>query len=432
MTCLPKLPGSVHECRCQMVCRRNKRLLFCTSAVLFVLFIWSTLTNVFRVNVKPPRRLASVSRMVSSISRFENNKSSLLVWPNGESNHPYFLSPILQFPNDNFRQKSRYNLTGVENIFTQNKTEEKLIIIYNMPSWHTFETRYKDSLKNCRLQNCRLSGDHKLLPQADAVVFYVLSITDDKPPPKPANQMWIFFAHEAPWDFNRWNDRFNWTMTFRYDSDIVCPYFVLLPKPAADVRDFRAITERKTKPVMWLVSHCNARSKRDDYVKKLQQYISVDIYGGCGPHKCENSGPNSCNNLQQTTYKFYLAFENSLCRGYLTEKVFRSYSLDVIPVVRGGASYANLLPKGTYIDTADFSSPEKLADHLKYLDSNHTAYAEILRRKSQYGITDPKSTLDSSLCDICVKIHDLERFGNTYHDVNKWWNTDSCYSATDF
>ncbi|XP_071110005.1 alpha-(1,3)-fucosyltransferase C-like [Haliotis cracherodii] len=417
-----------------MVFGRSRRLLKWVFAAVCVLFIGNTLMNIFRVRTKTKRerRLVPSSRMISAISRYEHDPSSLLVWPNGEDNQPYFLSPVLQFQNDIFRQKTRFDLRGVEKLFTQNKTNEKVIVIYNMPTWHTFETRYINSLENCRLQNCRLSADHKLLPKADAVVFYVLAINQNIPPPKPANQMWIFFAHEPPWNFPRWRDRFNWTMTFRYDSDIVCPYFVLLPKPTADVRDFGAITQKKSKPVMWLVSHCNARSKRDDYVKKLQQFIGVDIYGGCGPLKCSKSGSNSCDNIQHKTYKFYLAFENSLCRGYLTEKVFRSYSLDIVPVVRGGASYGKLLPRGTYIDTADFSSPEKLANYLKYLDSNNTAYAEILRRKSQYTITDPKSTLDSSLCDICVKLHDLDRFGNTYYDVNKWWNKDSCSNAMDF
>ena len=36
-------------------------------------------------------------------------------------------------------------------------------------------------------------------------------------------------------------------------------------------------------------------------------------------------------------YKFYLAFENSLCVDYLTEKFYKGFPHEVIPVVRGAS-----------------------------------------------------------------------------------------------
>jgi hypothetical protein len=41
-------------------------------------------------------------------------------------------------------------------------------------------------------------------------------------------------------------------------------------------------------------------------------------------------------------YYFYLAFENSLCKDYITEKFFDAMSRDVVPVVRGGGDYAKV------------------------------------------------------------------------------------------
>ena len=48
------------------------------------------------------------------------------------------------------------------------------------------------------------------------------------------------------------------------------------------------------------------------------RYISVDTYGQCGELKCDSC----CFQTLQKDYKFYLAFENSNCRDYITEKLF--------------------------------------------------------------------------------------------------------------
>ena len=63
------------------------------------------------------------------------------------------------------------------------------------------------------------------------------------------------------------------------------------------------------------------RNKRLEYAKNLSMYIPVDIYGGCGNMSCPRSNSN-CFSMLDKQYKFYLAFENSNCRDYITEKFF--------------------------------------------------------------------------------------------------------------
>ena len=63
-------------------------------------------------------------------------------------------------------------------------------------------------------------------------------------------------------------------------------------------------------------------------------------------------------------YRFYLAFENSMCDDYVTEKLFdrlMSSKHPLVPVVMGGADYAEIVPERSVIDVRDFEGPADLA-----------------------------------------------------------------------
>ena len=58
-------------------------------------------------------------------------------------------------------------------------------------------------------------------------------------------------------------------------------------------------------------------SLREYYIAELSKYINVDIYGKCGKRFEDNEDPRFTDN-----YFFYLAFENSQCKDYITEKLY--------------------------------------------------------------------------------------------------------------
>ena len=64
------------------------------------------------------------------------------------------------------------------------------------------------------------------------------------------------------------------------------------------------------------------RNGRLLYATELGKSIRVDIYGACGKKRCSKSDQNNCFEMVNRDYKFYLAFENSNCRDYITEKFF--------------------------------------------------------------------------------------------------------------
>lgn len=70
--------------------------------------------------------------------------------------------------------------------------------------------------------------------------------------------------------------------------------------------------------------------------------MSVDVFGGCGkkcPPKFEDGTSGDCKAILGREYKFYIAFENSVCRDYITEKFFVILRYEIIPVVLGGGIY---------------------------------------------------------------------------------------------
>lgn len=61
--------------------------------------------------------------------------------------------------------------------------------------------------------------------------------------------------------------------------------------------------------------------------------------------------------MRERDYKFYLAFENSICPDYVTEKLFNTLLFTTVPIVYGGADYEAIgAPLNSYIDVRNFTS----------------------------------------------------------------------------
>ena len=148
----------------------------------------------------------------------------------------------------------------------------------------------------------------------------------------------------------------------------------------------------RRKPVAWLVSNCKTDSHRELYVKELQKHVPVDIFGKCGkPLNC-TQGRDECFVEIASSYQFYLSFENSLCKDYTTEKLFRALASDLVPVVMGGANYSKIVPPKSIINVQDFPSPEVLGKELMRLVEVRSVF--LMTRCPDQNIQDESDYLD--------------------------------------
>ncbi|CAN7950674.1 unnamed protein product, partial [Ixodes hexagonus] len=275
---------------------------------------------------------------------------------------------------------------------------------------------------------CFLTNDRSLLDHSDAVVFHVRDWgVEDVPPARTSTQKWVWWTMESPDHTKsygyRWPENmFNWTMSYRRDSDVLTPYGETVKKSnIAAKRDHVALWRLKTRVAIWLVSRCNTPSGRENYTEELRKHVQVDIYGDCGDHQCSKENYTACYREFERKYFFILAFENSICRDYVTEKFFRALDFDLVPVVFGGANYSQIAPPGSYIDALSFRSPRDLAEYLQKVARNATLYASFFEWKRRFVIQ--LSTV-YDMCPLCAKLHSEDfKKRTSYFDIREWWES---------
>ena len=180
-------------------------------------------------------------------------------------------------------------------------------------------------LKNCNVNKCEIKTDTSDLLAVD-VVFFAGGISLNSRENVPKEQIWVYYQLESPLNapISSSNDLVNWTSTFRQDSVINAPYERFTPYlhvselPTKPIKNYAL---RKKKLVAWFVSNCAAENGRSVLANQLANYIKVDIYGACGTFECPRSDA-ICFKTLKREYKFYLSFENSNCKDYITEKFF--------------------------------------------------------------------------------------------------------------
>ena len=104
-------------------------------------------------------------------------------------------------------------------------------------------------------------------------------------------------------------------------------------------KNYTEIVAKKSRFAALLVSHCQTHGLRERYVKLLRKHILVDSFGACAKSECPRRFDNSCFEMISKEYQFFFAFENSICKDYVSEKFFRYLDADTVVVARGSNQY---------------------------------------------------------------------------------------------
>ena len=217
-------------------------------------------------------------------------------------------------------------------------------------------------------------------------------------------------------------------MTYRLNSDVQLLYGRTKKRTVPlRPRDLAPVIKRKRKKVAWMVSHCKTQSHREDYAAQLKKYIPVDVYGKCGTFSCPRNEEHwvshpKCYAKLAANYKFYLAYENSFCTDYVTEKFFNTLQHDIVPIVLGGADYSRIAPPHSFIDASQFESARHLADYLHKLDADDDLYAEYFKWKTDYRIEAGFAQMARhGFCDLCAKLHNNDEPIQHYDSLAPEW-----------
>ncbi|KAG0195632.1 Alpha-(1,3)-fucosyltransferase 11 [Mortierella sp. GBA30] len=241
---------------------------------------------------------------------------------------------------------------------------------------------------------------------------------EDLPPLKDVDagkKAWVLYGWEPPMWFERKKSvisKFTYKFNYHPSSDFVYPYFdsnifdTVLALPPVTLEYKKTMRKqgfnggKGLAPIAWIVSNCHASSGREYYVRQLQKYVDIDIYGHCSYRNREwptHADSSLLTDLEiSSSYRFYLAFENSNCDFYVTEKLKRTYEAATIPIVDGPNDYGPFAATHNALIRADEYSPKQLAALVKELDENDEKYLERLRYKYPKDSTHKPTVNDLS------------------------------------
>ncbi|CAC5410819.1 FUT-1 [Mytilus coruscus] len=309
---------------------------------------------------------------------------------------------------------------------------------YTKPTWIP-ANMYNYKFRNCAFKYCKILNDIAYLNISDAVLFHHSEMNSVDIPKKAKHQTWLFMSDESNvhtmkyFMDKKWRNEFDWTYSYRSDSDIYLPYGEFARRSLPAVKNYSSIYRKKKKNIAWVVSDCKSRYSRNKYVTELKKYIDVDVYGKCGK-PCSDWNDDACFKHLSGDYKFYLSFENSLCEDYVTEKAFRLYQedFDIIPVYRGAPNVKDILPTGTFISTQDFKSPKELAVYLKYVADNESVYHNYLKAKDKFWASPytRHEIVEFIYCSVCEKLSTNYTRG-TKLNLTRWITDKGCHKASD-
>ena len=304
----------------------------------------------------------------------------------------------------------------------------------------------------CGEYKCGVTKNRKHLSESHVVIFNpTFSHVNDLPSSRKPWQRWALQVRESPNNVHfqsYFNNKINWTITYHHQSDVSLVWGFYVPKGnyeqgpyfipdnlrhsmersgvVTDDKEIRSLVRNKTLSALWIASNCGVL-KRNNYVKEMKKGgIKLDVYGRCGrADPCKRDV--KCLNEMFSKYKFYIAFENSFCEDYISEKLWKALNGRMVPIVMGYTieSYERSLPPDSFLHVDNFTTVHDLIKYVQFLDSNDDAYFRYHQWRKHYEIVPviagTQNNINLWICDLCKKIEEPTKLA--YKDISSRWNS---------
>ncbi|XP_067945361.1 glycoprotein 3-alpha-L-fucosyltransferase A-like [Watersipora subatra] len=339
--------------------------------------------------------------------------------------HPvdkWFLSKNPENPLDG--DSSRHFFPNQTSEMTDHGKRKLIVSIDNGGPWLLPRVNFD----RCEYSNCDFiySPDNiSYAQQADALIFVPNTTQSLLQFPRAIRQRQLWFVASMeppayPWHrFNKVVNNFNGSMTYLRNSTPSQFFYGCAKKERAPIHQQPTInySKSKTKGAFAYVSHCGSKQyDRLSFMRQLKKYINVDIFGRCTKQQpCLTRFDIKCEANKHYPYRFYLAFENSLCTEYITEKFWKTLSSkgNLVPVALGGLSvqeYTDIAPPDSFIHVYNFSSVKALGKYLQHLMTDDAAYNRYHEWRQHYSVSlvmGPQVQVGLA-CGLCKSINHPE------------------------
>ena len=315
---------------------------------------------------------------------------------------------------------------------TFGQNDVKVILIWSkcFNSYH-WEEVIRESLKrNCRFK-CVVTSNRTMLDRSDALLFHFTDkdlLKSDLPSRRYPHQVLALYINEPNTyiqeSFTPWKNFFNWTISYRRHSTVFTPYGFHIPRKDSNFKVDMLPPSRRNKMAYAVISRCADAAKRYKLVDEISKFIDVDVYGRCGTLKCEVRDNICLTNETLSNYKFRLAFEDSNCRDYVTEKYWTTIEKNIIPVVDWKEHQNSpIVPPNSFINVNNFKDIKYLTDYLLQVSRDDALFLSYFEWRKNFTIFT--SSWDS-ICNVCAALYDRKIPAQVYTDLEGWLRDDAC------
>uniref|UniRef100_A0A8C2WRQ0 Fucosyltransferase n=1 Tax=Cyclopterus lumpus TaxID=8103 RepID=A0A8C2WRQ0_CYCLU len=312
-------------------------------------------------------------------------------------------APTCHLPPAHSGQLKQANSSGVEQ-----QTYKPIMLLWFWPENKRFD-----------LHDCKTS----FYSRAHNILVFHRAIQDDlsnlPTSPRARFQRWIWFNTDSPNNTRRIEgikSLFNLTLSYRKDADIQVRRLLTFKNS-----DEEFVLPKKERLLCWFVDSDNLTTEsgeRYSYYRELINHMKVDVFHS------STKGENYF--LTISSCKFYLSFEDSIHRDYITETFNGPLSVGTVPIVLGPPrkNYEDFAPGESFIHVNDFPTSLALAQFLLGLDKDQEAYMRYFNWRGYYTairhLTEEKYEFAHSICQACRHVGIFRKY-RVVPDLYKWF-----------